>query len=258
MEQGEYIIRPMVYRFLVPSLVHILMRLEIPKDIAYMLVIGLSFIGFLVTMAHLYAEFGNKDNMWVVSFVSSWGLLFLTYIYSKSYDIATAFFMTLSALLIYRDKTLILMLIFPFICANRETAFLVTILWGMWYWNKVSLFRWVYVVGYQVFMFVLIQTATKIYYADLPTYSRFNILSNLEVFRNYWLVTLILFGAFGLIMYVIYSGWISKPLFLRSSYLAIAPIVFCLYLVFGASFEIRVFAEIYPLTVLLTLPKSVL
>lgn len=257
MQMNEFRLRPFVYRMLVPELVDILMRLGIPKDISYIIIISLSLIGFIVALKFLYTGLTGQDG-WGVAYAASWGLILLIWAYCKPYDIMTAFLMTLSYLFILKKKHLYLILLFPILCVNRETAFLVTVLSAVWFWRKIKLSEWMLMIVYQVATFVLIQFLIHIHYRNYPGVdSHLQLMDNINIFIHSPYLTVALIVGLSIVIGLVAMNWKHKSSFLRTAFLILFPIQFALYLLFGNGYELRVFAEVYPIIFILIYPKEV-
>lgn len=251
MKSIEYTMRPFVYRMLVPELVDIWMWFGLPKDLSYILTISLSFLGFIVAFKILLQEITGKVD-WGMMYVSSWGLILLVWAYSKPYDIMTVFLMTLCYLFIWKQNHFYLALLFPVLCLNRETAFLITLVCAVWFWRKMSLSNWLSMLTYQTTVFVALQGLIRIHYSSAVGENfQSNFWSNLQIFYQHPYGTLaLLFGA-GLLLYFACLHWNQKNSFLKTSLVVLFPVQILLYLLFGRGYEIRVFAEVYPIVALL-------
>lgn len=257
MQMNEFRLRPFVYRMLVPELVDILMRLGIPKDISYIIIISLSLIGFIIAVKLLYTELTGQDG-WGVAYAASWGLILLIWAYCKPYDIMTALLMTLCYLFILRQKHLYLILLFPILCMNRETAFLVTILCAVWFWRKMRLSEWMLMIVYQAATFVLIQSLIHVHYSNYPGVdSHTQLMDNISIFVHSPALTVLLIVGLSVVVGLVAMNWKQSLNFLRTSFLILFPIQFALYLLFGNGYELRVFAEVYPILFILIYPKEV-
>ncbi len=163
----------------------------------------------------------------------------------KSYDMATAAFFALMLALLARRRFLVYALVFPIACLNRETAFLMTLVF-IFHLYPEGPARWVLGAIYQAVVYVLIRIGVMWMYADNPGVSfLFRPIENLQVFLHspgsvvHW-------SLFALATWLCLRNWDRKPLVFRQAFIVMAPSLLFLYLVFGWSFEIRVFAEVYP------------
>jgi hypothetical protein len=170
------------------------------------------------------------------------------------YDLATAAWFAFSIGLLARGKVGIYYLLFPLGCLNRETAFLMTLLFlvhfGLSHWRGVL---------YQAGLFVVIRALIVIAYADLPGFSvELQPASNWQLFAEHPLLSAIHWTGFAVIAWLCVRNWSTQPVLLRQAFLVFAPALLILYLLFGVSFELRVFAELYPVAFALIYPIEVI
>lgn len=256
MQINEFRFRPFVYRMLVPELVDILMRIGIPKGTSYVIIISLAFVGFLFAFRTLYKEITGR-NGWDVSYVASWGLILLIWAYCKPYDIMTVFLMTLSYLFIWKQKHLYLVLLFPILCLNRETAFLIIVLCAVWFWRKMKLSEWMMMLLYQITVFSITQTLIHAHYRNYPGYDfHLQLTDNLTIFIQSPVLTIATIVGISILLGIIVGNWKRRSSFLKWSFLILFPLQFVLYLLFGNGYELRVFAEVYPILFLLIYPQE--
>lgn len=252
MSIGEFRLKPFVYRALVPELVDVLMHTGLPKDISYILIISLSLIGYLFAMKSLSQKMYGESCAWGLAYISSWFLILLVWAYCKPYDLMTAFLMTLCYLLIWNQDHKNLLLVFPFVVLNRETSFLIVILSAVWFWRKMRLMYWMDMIIVQGAMFLSIQSLIRIHYATyVGQESHIQLSENLNMFSHNLVLTVSLITGFAIILGLLVMNWSNRPKFLRVAFLTLFPILFVLYLVFGYGYEVRVFAEIFPIVWLL-------
>jgi hypothetical protein len=176
---------------------------------------------------------------------------------SKVYDVATPAFFALSLWALARRRYWLFYLLFPLATLNRETTFLLSAFYVVYFFNgPISRRHWFYGCVYQGAVYILIRLVTMAAFTHLPG-APF-ILSwrhVLTVYAANYPLTLAFALCLGWIGYLTLRGWKQKPLFLRTALSIIFPIQFILHIFMGWPYEIRVFAESLPLiTVLAAYP----
>lgn len=164
----------------------------------------------------------------------------------QPYDMTTAALFALLLALLARHRYLAYYIVFPIACLNRETTILMTFVF-MFHLFPDGAARWVPGVVYQLVVFVIIRIGVMWMYADNPGVPfLFRPIENVQAFLRYPVASVIHWSLFAFAAWVCLRGWDQKPLIFRRAFIVLAPSLMLLYLVFGWTFEIRVFAEIYP------------
>jgi hypothetical protein len=172
----------------------------------------------------------------------------------KVYDVATATWFAMSIGLLARRQMFAYYLLFPIGCLNRETAFLMVILFLV-HFGKA---QWAGVL-YQATAFIAIRVLVMIAYADLPgVVMLVRPIENLQLFAEHLVGSIVHWMGFAGLTWLCVRQWHRKPLILRQAFLVFGPLLMLMYLVLGVSFEIRVFAELYPVVFALIYPLEVL
>jgi len=169
-------------------------------------------------------------------------------------DWMTACLFSLALLFLAQDKLLAYCLMFPIICLNRETAFLLTIFYLL-YDHDIHMGRDIAIMLYQVLVWFAVRLGLMYIFRDnggmnawvMPAH-------NFQVFLAHPWHSLLHVAIFGIILFFVFKDWNSKPAFLRTAFVVFAPLLLIMYWVFGQPFEIRVLWEIFPVTALLMLP----
>lgn len=252
--------RPFVYRVLVPVLSQTLSSIAQIRAIqAIMLVLILFSVVMYYSIKYLYETFADDRRGSVVSFVGCLALLGLTFQELKVYDIPTTAFFALGLAFLARKKFIPFYILYPFATLNRETTFLLSIFYVMYYFNgPISRRHWFYGCMYQVLTYILIRLVTMAYFANHPG-APF-IISSQYLFRVYttrYLLTFIYLTFIVLLLYITLRRWNRKPSFLRAAFLIIFPLQLFLHFLMGWPYEFRVFAESLPIFSVLAMIPTV-
>ncbi len=247
--------KPFVYRQLIPILARWL-DLFIPLDVAIVLVVTASGVGFYLALRKLAGEFytiTDRHELYIVLSVFAGLLLFWRY--ATVYDLATAFLFTLALYYLKRNHENKYLLLFPLICLNRETAILLTVFcFVRMYANRKYDFEF---IALQVFVWVSSQIIIRSIFADNEGRGIWlEPLQNIEKFAADPMQMLLHLSITAVIFWAVLRGWGSKPAFLRLAFVTFAPALFVMYLVCGQAFEVRVFWEIAPVASLLVIQSE--
>ncbi|MFZ6027526.1 MAG: hypothetical protein ACOYYS_07395 [Chloroflexota bacterium] len=246
--------KPYIYRCLVPFGVRLLMWLKpLRIDVYVVLVMYLAALGMLFSFQYLYHTFWKGSVFADLAILLGISLMFLLiYKEKKIYDLAAMFLFTASLGLMARGKFVTLAVLYPFACLAKETAIFLIPIFFLYFWARLPRFRWTVILAYQLLCYGLVRLFLMWYFRANPG----------EMFNFYWrwhiegyaaqpgLVLLYLVGG-GVVMYWVWKNWAKKPRFLRLTASIMFPSLIVLYFVSGMPFEIRVFAEAYPVVYLL-------
>lgn len=247
----EFDRRPFVYRVLVPLLARLLSQTGLRLDVATFVIVGLSLAGFIAALYALYVSFGgDKTKALLIAYAAAWFLVPLMMYHRKVYDMTTVFLFALSFVFLLRGWFREYALLFPLVCLNRETAILLPLFFAVWYWRRMKrLSDWLLLFAYQVAAFAIIQGAIHLYYADLTGESvALRLVDNLQFFAAHLLPTALLLAV---VILLFSAAHRSEQPFLRTAFYCMFPPLLVAYLVTGYGFEVRVFAEVYPVVVML-------
>jgi len=239
--------KPWVYRQLVPMLARLLESIGIRIDLAIVLIVTASGIGLYLALRSLVNHYYPDNDALVVCSVFA-GLLMFGYA-RLQYDLTTAWLWTLALLYIAKEETYNYLMLFPLICLNRETAFLLIIIYTIHKPHDIS------ETAYQIGVYALVAVALRVMFADNGgVESWVEPLQNIQRFINHPVQTLLHIATAGVMLWIAAKGWQQKPAFLRLAFLVLAPALTAAYIIAGQSFEVRVFWELFPVVVLLALP----
>ena len=250
--------RPYVYRVLLPLLSRFL---ESVTNISAVYFLVFLFIVCAVilyfSLKYLYTSFRDDERAGIVAFLICEILFVILLSFPHVYDLPAAMFFTLSLALIARGKHLTYLLLFPIATLNRETTFLLTIVWLVVSFRKISYAYLLFGAAYQGIAYLGIRTAITTAFANSPGQTLdWQPMYNLTRYINAPLSTTLLLAFLALIWYAATKRWNDKPLFLRTAFLILFPLQIILHVSLGGAFEIRVYAESLPLAGLLIMWKS--
>lgn len=256
--------RPFVFRQLVPLLARGIEFFGVPAGIALVVVMTVSGVGFYLALRKLAQEF-YKLNNWQELYLVTGVLVSMLVMgaYRKPYDLMTAWLFTASVFYIYTVRIWKYLLIFVLSSINRETTFLLILLSGVfWFpsfrrvWDVLKS-NWLRLVLVQIVLFIGVSFIVRYLLSDAPGSSLWiEPVENILKFADQpYRFLLHVYGAIALLWWV-RRGWEQKPEYLRSAFSLFTPLLVVMYLVCGQAFELRVFWELAPLVIILSLPKS--
>ena len=250
--------RPFVYRQLVPLLARGIEFLGVPAGVALVVVMTLSGVGFYLALRKLAQEFyhlSNKQELYLVAGVL--GSMLVMGAYRKPYDLMTALLFTLAFRYMWRGRSREYFLVFVLSCVNRETTFLLILLYVVFSWLMSVPFWQVFKMTVcQVMIFVLITYVLRIALAEAPGSGLWiEPAENIIRFTDQPYRFLLHLGGAFLVLWWVFREEPKKPTFWLVSFVVISPVLTLMYLVCGQAFELRAFWEISPLVIVLSIPK---
>jgi hypothetical protein len=171
----------------------------------------------------------------------------------KVYDLSTAMFTAFLLGWLARGQLGLYHGIFPFACINRETAFLLIIIFAVYSVGRLTVFSWIKGVAYQALVYLAIRIFLVLHFAGStgePFW--FRPADNLQMYIDAPLQSIIYLAGMVLVLWVCLRRWKQQPALLRTAFLVMAPSLAILYMFFGFTFEIRAFAEVYPVIVVMS------
>jgi len=253
--------RPFIYRQLVPLLARGIEFFGVSAGIALVVVMTVSGVGFYLALRKLAQEFYNLSD-WQELYLVGGVLVSLMVMgaYRKPYDLMTALLFTLFFYYFWTDQKAKHLLVFAFSCVNRETTFLLVLFYVVYLFPmlkyKRSRYEIVWMSLSQIYLYVLITFAVRFILSDSVGSSLWvQPVENILKFADQpYRFLLYLLGALGL-MWWMSRGWEQKPEYLRYAFGLFAPILLVAHLIVGTAFELRIFWELAPLVIILSLPK---
>ncbi len=279
--------KPFVYRTLLPSLTRlttgclpapfrarcdsvlwrapwlrpILSRFHAPPSYATAAVIALlqmyfSLVGFAATF-HRLSQTVFRLTPRQPAFFTALALLGLPAFceFGYLYDYSTLFLFTLAVTLLLQSKWTAYVPIFALASLNKETSILLVILFVLRVHSTTTLTRarWIRLLGLQLATYVLIRAFPVLRFRNNPGAAcEYHLPEHLEAFRTEPFLALLFACGLALTLTLALAYWSQKPVALRHSLLLAAPL-FAAYLLFGYPLEIRVFYEVYPILVPLSI-----
>ncbi len=248
--------KPYVTRALIPLITRLVISvLPLQPEVVIAGLMFLSLVGFVFAFRYLLATFWHAgvllDGLALFSIIA---LLPLMATFSRQmYDFTTLFFFTLGLGLLARRQWGWFLGIFPLACLNRETTFLLSIVFAVHFYPLVKRSFFVKMLAAQALIFIAIRAPLLWLFKDNPGNAievflpvQLYVLSQIAAFSAIGLLALLFvicgLALLGLMLY----RWNDKPLFLRHAAVVIVPLLVISYLLFGLPFEIRVFYEAYP------------
>lgn len=241
--------RPYVYRALVPFVARCLTWTGMRADVALTVVVVSSAIGLVYGLIYFFSSQMQDDILrWFVW--SAFGVLvfmLVFFIRRKSYDLSTAMFFAFGLGMMAQRKWNEYFALFAFANVNRETSVLLMVVWGIYALGDKGLRGkgyWV-ALGYQGYLFMVIRICLMVIFANNPGVAMLiRPIENLRLFAaepGWAVVHWIIWGA------ILVSGFrFHVPGVARVAFWVLMPALTLMYLVMGVSFEIRVFAELFP------------
>jgi hypothetical protein len=166
---------------------------------------------------------------------------------SSVYDLSTATCFAFALGFLARGHFRSFYILYPIAAVNRETTFLLTAIFVVWCISRLPASAYLMGLGYQGLMFIATRLLITSIYAENAGASFYFWPGRVFYgYENQILSTsalLILFALFG---YFVYRNWKRKPAFLRAAFLVLFPLLLIMHLTMGVAFEIRVFAEVFP------------
>lgn len=253
--------RPFVYRQLVPLLARGIEFFGVPAGVALVAVMTVSGVGFYLALRKLTFQFynlSNKQELYLV--VGVLVSMLVMGAYRKPYDLMTACLFTLFFYYMRTEQNAKQLLVFALSCVNRETTVLLVLFYVVYlfYLRKYPQrgYEYIWMFMSQIYLYVLITFAVRFILSDAPGSSLWvQPVENILKFANQpYRFLLHLYGTFALLWWMS-RGWEQKPEYLRYAFGLFAPILLIAHLVVGTSFELRIFWELDPLVIILSLPK---
>lgn len=239
--------KPWVYRQLVPILARLLGNL-VPLEIALVTIVTISGVSFYLALRSLILYINDTvSELKILLFFLA--VILLLRNERLPYDMMTGFLWTLGLLFIVQQKNLAFMILFPFVCLNRiDTAPLLIVA----YWLRFP-WKWQEVTGCGI-VFIVMYLGLHTYFSDNPGSTAWiqpwwNVL---RFWYSPWRTLLHLFVTVVIFLRILIRAN-HQSLYFQRLFIVLAPIFVILYLVAGQAFEVRVFMEIMPILVVLTI-----
>jgi len=168
-------------------------------------------------------------------------------IFCKVYDLSTAMIFSFSLGFLARGKFKEFYVLYPLGCMNRETMFLLSIFFAVHFMGRLEIRDWFFGLGYQGGVFVSVRLMIMKIFEGNPG-QRFYLLPGVHLRETlaHPMMFILLCGLVIVTWYFVARDWMEKPKFLRLALCVILPLQVVLYFLLGKAYEIRVFAEVFP------------
>lgn len=240
--------KPGAYRALIPFLsrtVETLTGLDVVFCMSALVVLSAIFLYY--SLRYLYKLFMGSDFADLFAFAVCEAAFLLVLGEMHVYDLATIMFFALGLALLAQKNFRTYYLIFLLATLNRETSFLLTLIFMVYGIQEMSPRAWLLGVLYQVLSWFGVRSVLEFTLVSVPgdpfwwTFPKVPV-THLENYGK----TLVLLSILIFILFLVLRKWGQKPQFLRLAFLVLFPIQVVLYILVGSPFEIRVFAESLP------------
>jgi len=229
--------------------------LAIEAIISWMLMF-LSLLGFCAAFRNLLTGVYQIPALTTDLAIFSALLMLLLFIgFGYIYDFTTLFLFSLQYNWMARSRWKAMLISFPLVCLNKETAVLLILVLALYGWNRLprlTLIR--YLVGETAIFTVIWLGIEWIFRANPGSATEFHFQDHFTIARQFpflmLIVALILIGIAALVV----KGWRHKPLFLRWALILLLPMA-GLYVFYGFPLEFRAMYEVYPIIFALALPS---
>jgi hypothetical protein len=171
---------------------------------------------------------------------------------AKVYDLSTASTFALGLGWMARGKLVWLFGSFPLMCVNRETAILLTAIFALYFWGRMDRRGMMIGAAYQLSVWGATRFfVTWMYGGNAGQDVYFRLWENLRLFSVYPPLTVLHWAAFAWVTWRVVRGWKLMPALVRCAWLVLFPMLMAEYIFAGFAFEVRVFAEAWPMVAFL-------
>jgi len=257
--------RPFVNRTLVPQLTNALtflipsgMETLLPNPsyslaLRYAILLDTLFLAgwilasrWLIGLFHPATSGQWLDFIGLISLICLWPMLSRHYLY----DFSSLFFATLLYGLLYQRRLGWFTFVYTIALFNKETAVLMLIpaVWWLKRYEWPALWLVIFILS-RVVLFLA-------FGKNEGTTLEFHLFEQLGGYLAHPQGSLLIFLATSLLLFRLKSLWVTQADFIRYNFAWLAPIYLILQLLFGMPHEIRVFLELYPLTIILVLKNQ--
>ena len=198
--------------------------------------------------SHIFSDPSDRDLVdFLVAFAAVEVFMLLFLWQRKVYDLATAATFAYCLGLMARGKLLQYLGVFALANFNRETSVLLAGVFLVHFFDRLPWRNYLLLAGSQVLIFLAIRLAITTIYVDAPGSTMLiRPIENIQIFLQSPMWSLVHWTLFALVLWLCARQWKNTPRILRVAILVMMPALLLMYLVLGYSYEIRVFAEIYP------------
>jgi hypothetical protein len=200
----------------------------------------------------IFSSQSNESSLrrFVLAWLGVLVFVFIFFLECKVYDPSTALLFAFGLGLMARGKWDVYFAVFAFACVNRETSFLLAMVFAMY--GLVDKWiggwkAWALAVGYQVFLFAAIRVCLVTIFADNPGVMMLvRPGENVRGFMELPVLCIVHWGSFAALFWMGLRRWAFAPQLVKVALMVMIPTLMVLYVVLGWSYEVRVFAEVFP------------
>jgi hypothetical protein len=213
--------------------------------LALILMFG-SLLGFCFAFSRLFQDV-FEVNPSIAQPVTLFSLVFLVFFFGFGYiyDFTTLFLFTFAQVLMIEKKWKSYLILFPFVCLNKETAIMLPVVFSFYYFRRMDrslLFR---LLDMQLIIFGLVQAALVSIFINNPGgFIELHFGDHILAMQKFPLLSILSALIILVILFLVFYKWNQKPAFLRYCAAGIIPLM-VFYIFFGFPFEIRVFYEFF-------------
>lgn len=165
----------------------------------------------------------------------------------KVYDLATAMFFALGLGLMVRRQWSDYFLIFVLGALNRETMVLMAGVFAVYGFRRMRGLFWMVTMGYQVYLFVALRVCLMVIFAEAPGAAFwFRLQENVAFMMEFPWLSVVHWAIFGWVFWICARKWHAAHPVLRDGLVVLTSVLMGFYFLFGWFFEVRVFAEVFP------------
>ena len=173
--------------------------------------------------------------------------MILFFLEGKPYDLSTAMFFAFGLASIVRGKWSSYFALFAFASVNRETSFLLAMVFGVYQFGRVGWKGWLLPFAYQAYLFLAIRVCLLTIFAANPGVTMMiRPLENLRDFVSSPIAAIVHWFGFAIVIRICLRRWKFAPETVKVAFAVMMPALMVMYLVLGWAFEVRVFAEVFP------------
>lgn len=245
--------KPFVTRALVPLFIRGLTLIPgMTLDLATIIATYIGFMAFVLAFGWLVSSVGLEVKL-KYYLVALLGLVPFLFGITQIYDIGTLALFPAAIAAMQQRRWMVYLLLFTLACINRETAFLLGLLYLVLEYRQVGRERWWMPIT-QITIFMVIRYTIAIVFANNPggpvEYHWAQHIPTIFAKLDYtaYAVSLI-----SIVLYLAFRHHRDKPPILVTSALVFLPVLTLAYFVVGVPFEFRIFFEVYPVLVLLAM-----
>jgi Gpi18-like mannosyltransferase len=205
-------------------------------------------VGFIFAERSLLKQLEySQDAEQIIPIVLTILILPLTVFHGYIYDLPQLFLFTLGLLFIVRKQWHFYLPLLAIATLNKETSVFLMVIFALYFFRSLDRKTYFVLLIAQTIIYVFVHGLIVYLYRNNPGQSIYwTIELHIHQYSQYpitFLVTLLFFGA---ILFLVFKGWQSKPVFLRISF-SVFFMFLVLFFAGGREMEFRVFIDILPI-----------